>query len=284
MLNFLAPIAGGLVSNFFGSKAAKRSEKHAHTMFDRNAALQREFAQSGISWKVADAKRAGIHPLVAMGANTHSAAPVAMGADHSGISQGGQDISRAIQTAAQSTSKRNHLYQSQVASLQLRNMELQNDLLASQIAKNTQAGQVPRTGISESAMLVDGQPDAGGLPLPGGRILTRPMRREASHSQRKYTEAGAVTDIGYARTKHGYAPVMSRDVKERLDDDVIGTLWWNLRNRAMPFVGYNMRPPPVPLRKGHRWTFQRRRGIYTQSRNKKGRLYRVPGRYYRGRY
>ncbi|AJK28319.1 putative minor capsid protein [Eel River basin pequenovirus] len=277
MLNFLGPLAGAAVSSFFGNRAAKRSEKHANTMFDRNAALQREFAQSGIQWKVADAKKAGIHPLVALGASTHSAAPVALGADHSGIAQSGQDISRAIQTAANAPSKRRQLYMEKVAALDLRNRELQNDLLASQIAKNTQAGQIPRTGIADGPMLVDGQPDAGGLPLPGGRILTRPMRREASHSERKYQEAGAVTDLGYTRTKDGYAPVMSRNAKERLDDDLIGTLWWNMRNRILPMLGSNARPPPVPAGKGWRWAFDPKRGIYRRYRRKKGRMYGVPG-------
>jgi len=282
MLNFLAPLAGGLVSNFFGNKAAKRSERHAHTMFDRNAALQREFAQSGIQWKVSDAKKAGIHPLVAMGAQTHSASPVALGADHSGITAGGQDISRAIQTAANAPSKRRQLYTAKVMELDLRNRELQNDLLASQIAKNTQAGQIPRTGISDGPMLVDGQPDAGGLPLPGGRVLTRPMRREASHSTNKFQEAGAVTDIGYARTKGGYAPVMSRDIKERLDDDLLGVLWWNMRNRVLPAIGLNQRVPPVDPGKGKRWDFHALKGIYRRLPKKKRTLYGVPSRYYRG--
>ena len=169
----LGQILGSVASAGLGFLGAKRSEKHAQRMFQQNAALQREFAQSGIQWRVADAKKAGIHPLVAMGAQTHSAAPVALGADHSGITNAGQDISRAIQTATNTPSKKRQLYASKIMELDLRNRELQNDLLASQIAKNTQAGQVPRTGVSDGPMLVDGQPDAGGLPLPGGRVLTR---------------------------------------------------------------------------------------------------------------
>jgi len=36
---------------------------------------EKEFAQMGIRWKVADAKAAGLHPLAALGAQTHSYAP-----------------------------------------------------------------------------------------------------------------------------------------------------------------------------------------------------------------
>jgi uncharacterized protein YnzC (UPF0291/DUF896 family) len=37
-----------------------------------NVAMQKEFAQKGIQWKVNDAKAAGVHPLAALGAQTHS--------------------------------------------------------------------------------------------------------------------------------------------------------------------------------------------------------------------
>jgi hypothetical protein len=57
-----------------------------------NADLQREFAQHGISWKVADAARAGIHPLAALGVQTHSASPVHVGGQDYGLTKAGQSI------------------------------------------------------------------------------------------------------------------------------------------------------------------------------------------------
>lgn len=47
----------------------------------KNAKLQREFAQYGIRYRVADAKAAGIHPLAALGMSPVQASPVAVGAD-----------------------------------------------------------------------------------------------------------------------------------------------------------------------------------------------------------
>jgi len=81
-----AAIGGGLLSG-------DSSRKIAHEQMD----AQREFAQMGIRWKVADAKAAGIHPLYALGASTHSFSPVSVGGpDWGGIlGQAGQDISRA---------------------------------------------------------------------------------------------------------------------------------------------------------------------------------------------
>lgn len=52
---------------------------------------QAQMAQQGIQWKVADAKAAGIHPLYALGASTHSYQPQA-------VMSGGswQDVGRSI--------------------------------------------------------------------------------------------------------------------------------------------------------------------------------------------
>lgn len=81
-----AALAGGAMS----SDANRRS---MHEQMD----AQREFARMGIRWRVEDAKAAGIHPLYALGAQTSSFSPVAVG-DTMGpaIAQAGQDISRAM--------------------------------------------------------------------------------------------------------------------------------------------------------------------------------------------
>lgn len=48
---------GGIFDSISDSKTAKENIK-----------LQKQFAQTGIQWKVADAKKAGIHPVYALGA------------------------------------------------------------------------------------------------------------------------------------------------------------------------------------------------------------------------
>lgn len=274
----LGNLIGAGISAFMGNRAAKRSERHAQSMFNQNAALQREFAQHGIQWRVSDARSAGIHPLAALGASTHSAAPVALGADHSGIANAGQDISRAMQTAFKSRGKQVSMYDAKVRQLNLRNMELRNDLLASQIARNTQAGQVPRTGLEDSG-LVSGQPDSN-----VGRYAIIPQRVVASMSGRPGQEPRYISDVGLSRTSSGgYAPVMSHDVKQRLDDDWPGMLWWNVRNRIKPWLMPRRTQPRIPERagRGYRWAFSPSEGAYMRYRKKRGRLYGVPGRYRR---
>lgn len=57
-----ALIAGGAA--IVGGMMANRSAKKQQSQMDET---QREFAQHGIRWKVADAKAAGVHPLFALG-------------------------------------------------------------------------------------------------------------------------------------------------------------------------------------------------------------------------
>lgn len=66
---------------------------------------QKEFAQMGIRWRVADAKAAGLHPLFALGAATPGYSPSVQVGD-SGHAQAGQEISRAMLASAEHGVKR----------------------------------------------------------------------------------------------------------------------------------------------------------------------------------
>lgn len=88
MWSAIIPAAASVVGSLIGAKSQKSAN-------ESNEALQREFAQNGISWKVEDAKRAGLHPLYAIGGAgatyTPSAQPLFNGAEL------GQNLSRAAQ-------------------------------------------------------------------------------------------------------------------------------------------------------------------------------------------
>lgn len=92
----------------------------------QNDATQREFAQSGIQWRVEDAKKAGIHPLYALGANPVNFSPTTVGTDFGSV---GQDLSRAIDVTRSSGDK----VAARLAGLQLERAGLENELLRSQI-------------------------------------------------------------------------------------------------------------------------------------------------------
>lgn len=108
----------------------------------RNIALQKEFAQNGIRWKVADAKAAGLHPLAALGASTATYTPVTqVGAMGDTVANMGQDISRAMYANASTAERkeeqvRMQAYNDAQLKLQTENMSLQNDLIRQQITTN----------------------------------------------------------------------------------------------------------------------------------------------------
>lgn len=77
-LNFV----GGLINMQNQNKLAKRQED-----------LQREFAQNSIQWRTADAKKAGIHPVAALGSQGISYNPSYVGGDNFGGSQASVSVS-----------------------------------------------------------------------------------------------------------------------------------------------------------------------------------------------
>lgn len=93
-------VAGGAISALGGAYAANRSSQIASNLNVLNYKQAKEFAQNQIQWRVLDAKRAGLHPLAALGVSPIAAPPSAIGGDVSGLGQGlsemGQNISRSI--------------------------------------------------------------------------------------------------------------------------------------------------------------------------------------------
>lgn len=77
-LNFV----GGLMNMNNQNKLAERQEN-----------LQREFAQNSIQWRVNDAKKAGIHPVAALGSQGISYNPSYVGGDNFGGSQASVSVS-----------------------------------------------------------------------------------------------------------------------------------------------------------------------------------------------
>lgn len=135
MIPALIGAASSLLGGWLSKSSADASRDQQSRQFDQQLAMQREFAQQGIRWKVADAKAAGIHPLFALGAQTHSFTPQSIGstADSSmgdAVASAGQNLGRAAQ-AAMSFEERE---KSKIAdALTLEKAGLENDLLRTQI-------------------------------------------------------------------------------------------------------------------------------------------------------
>lgn len=235
---------GSLVGGYFQSKGAQK-----------NIEQQRLFARSGIQWRVEDAKKAGIHPLYALGANTTSFSPVPVG--DMGMAAAGQHLGRAINTTMSPTQRLTEFQQTS-QSLQLKNMDLQNQLLSSQIARLNQTPN-PALPSANQRWLVDGQgqtalSDDSRSGVPGTLISESPLKRVTSDPAALHQEPGAISDLGFARTATGYVPVPSKDVKERIEDMTIPEVMWAMRNNILPSVQFNQNPP-FPAPEGKEWIF-----------------------------
>jgi len=208
---------------------------------------QKEFAKRGIQWRVKDAEKAGVHPLFALGAQTTSYAPtVGPATNFSGI---GQDISRAVESTTPEASRMDQ-YTKTLQTLQVQRAGLENELLASKIAMLRQPGSPPAPPTADQRWLLDGQ---GSVP---SLVQSSTMYRTSSDPVEPYMEPGAINELGYSRTSSGgWAPVMSGDVKQRLEEDLPGMLMWNMRNRVVPSLGLGYAPPTVPLADDMAWFY-----------------------------
>ena len=163
---------------------------------DKNAEMQKSFAQNGIRWKVEDAKRAGIHPLYALGAQTHSFTPSYIDGGASDMSDFGQNVSRAINATRTRGERQNAV----VEALSTERMQLENDLLRSQIRRTNMVG--PAMPSPTDTPIVPGSGDVF------GPTRLSPTDLVATDPGQPFKEAGAVSEMTWARTPGGgVAPV-----------------------------------------------------------------------------
>lgn len=194
-----------------------------------NEALQREFAQQGIRWKVADAEAAGIHPLAALGAQTFGFAPHQVGESALppavNFRNMGQNLSRswgATRTAEERMAER----------LRLENMQLQNDMLREDLRSRVNDATNP--GFPD-AFNSDGQVD--------GRVVEVSNRIPSRARGAPHQEAGYRPDVSFTATPYGAAPMIPQGISESLEDDFIGKLAWRIRNNLYPNLGVKSGAP-----------------------------------------
>lgn len=250
---------GSIISAGASLLGGSKDRKAAASANEMNAELQREFAQNGIRWKVEDAKAAGVSPLFALGAQTHSFSPSLVGKSHDDFSRAGQDIGRAVD-AGRTVTERNR---ARADALTLERGELENQLLRSQIAKLNQPGHPPA------------RPVAG--------ISDSPMERSGFNPSVPFQEPGAIVERGFTNTSSGgLAPVPGSDAKQRIEDSFAD--WaWSFRNLFLPNVGLDTPPSnrEYPLPSGYRWRWSHARQEYRPSRS---RVHKFLDSYHRGSY
>lgn len=279
----VAGAVGSVVGGALGLAGTASSNANAAAINKFNYEAQKEFAQNSIRWRVADAKAAGLHPLAALGASSSSYTPSATigdSPDFSFLQDVGQNIGRAVDAKrtqaerAEQQEKQNALFNEELRGRQLQNEETQTRIdsmkwdMAMQAARNAEQSvrtqqQVPAMpSLAPDGTLMSGQ---GNATSPGSLIDAKPPEVTLNAPGRPNVEAASINELAFSRTGDGgYAPVMSTDAKNRLEEDVVGTLNWNSRNRLAAWFDLDRAKPPkawLPAGKTD-WTYSIDRGAW----------------------
>lgn len=188
MLGALIGAGASLLGGIMGNKSQEKANK-------ANADAQREFAQNGVRWKVEDAKAAGVHPVYALGAPTHSFAPSYVGDSSlsSGISQAGQDIGRAVTSTMTQPERMSH-FDVAMSNLSLERGQLENDLLRTQIRRQLMEGGPAFPSIGD-----------GTLGFHGAEWNTNPATSPASDIENRYGDlVSALYGVGVIGSDLGH--------------------------------------------------------------------------------
>lgn len=226
----LGDIIGGLGSLVGGFMNQRSQEKIAA----QNLAAQREFAQSGIRWKVADAKAAGVHPLFALGAQTTSFTPQSVGGGDAmgdAVASASQSFGRAAQAAMTSDER---AASTALTTLQMEKAGLENELLRTEIVGKKRAMLGPAMPSLAKGGALPGQGDAIALPKPGtarnyetglGVIRANPSHSQQDDISKEYGDEGLPQLPGQLRFIYDTLKSFGVDAYERqLNPDVAGSI------------------------------------------------------------
>lgn len=296
---------GSIVGSAIGAGASliggSMNSKGARKIAREQMAMQKEFAQNGIQWKVEDAKKAGLHPLYAIGASTATYTPVSQDSSAMGnaVADAGAYLGKAIDGATdkatrEALAQENLEYarqQRELASMksgaEIMNLELQNrrlvldneyqQMLNAQKAAGV-SGNPPRP-ISVSTPMGEfnvNNPDVkrytskvagnGATALAG--VNLRPADAVMSARGRPEMTAGANSDISLIRTGDGYAIIPSEQFANSTDDDILSKIAWHMRNTignridVPPDLDTRSYPLPDWAPKDSVWRFNRYVGEY----------------------
>lgn len=255
-----AEFAGDYMSKMAQKRENSKARESNLRLNAENIAMQKEFAQNGVRWRVNDAISAGLHPLAAIGAQGASYSPTSISqeTDRSSsdfLSRTGQNISRAI-SATRTINER------KMAALQLEGAQLDNDYKRALIIN------MGRTGPSfpgGNGNFMGGQGDSDGLLMD-----IRPVKKNVSQPLRPAQEAGWRPDVSYSRTDTGMAPVIPEGLSESLEDDMVGKILWRVRNQFLQnFDSTSGKPPANQLPRGYvDWHWSRTKQEWQPVRSK----------------
>lgn len=211
-------LLGGVLSNMSHEKQA-----------DRGYAEQREALQHGISWRVADAKAAGIHPLYALGSPPMSVAPIvtqdAIGPAIQQMGQSMTDISRSTLNEQQKAT--------QFAELQVLGSQRNKNDAEAELARVQSHVLLQKQGSNINAPGLGVQPEHGQNPTGGGvgMIDLKPAEQISTKTGMPMSSAGVNPAYQLRYLENGlpmYLPIAEGDSPEETISEMHPLTWAGL--------------------------------------------------------
>lgn len=244
-LGSIVSAVGSIAGGILGANSAQN-------VAGMNYEAQKEFAQNGIRWKVEDAKRAGIHPLYALGASTQGYSPTAGYTGDYGISDAAAHLGQGYERAQQAKMTKEERDKQDVRDA-IQDMAALEDLNQKRRLNDAQIrlanSEIFRNfALSTNALRKTGLPPAmpGGL---GGVIAgqgnsyatgqTTPEISSVVTSEKgtPSVQAGSPPDVRFYRTlSGGRAPLPTEDAGDAMDAALGAGLQWSFRNNLVPWL------------------------------------------------
>ena len=271
--SIVGPAIGGALGLVGNSQTNAANAAQAQ----QNYQAQKEFAQYGIRWKVADAKAAGIHPLAALGAMTSGYTPsqtMFTSPDYSFVGEMGQNIGRAVDAKRTNAERaRQQMMQDQLAATQLEGQRLDNEYKKTLIDSERQdmvmrlarsAEMAARTQQQVPAMPPVGK-GAVKDAFPTGDIKPDVSAVPTSVRGRPDVQAGVPPDVRFYQGSKGLrVPLPTENAADAMDAAYLSGAQWAIRNHLLPWLG-NFFPIEDPNRKPGEF-YNPVRGGYTKGR------------------
>lgn len=183
----------------------------------KQADLQKEFAQNSIQWRTADAKKAGIHPVAALGSQGISYNPSYVG---DGDNFGGSQASISY-TPEEKVDEKTQAYNDKVNALNLRMLEA-NTKEAEASAKKAQMSLIPNDPLRPLI------PNQSGVGLPTSK--TGMPGQASSIYGNKLSEAEEASRF----TVHQDGTISTfptNNIMDYISEDMLASIEWRLHNK-----------------------------------------------------
>ena len=147
-------LAGSLIAGGASLGGAFLTNSQNKKLNKKNLKFQKNLAQRGIQWRVADAKKAGIHPLYALGHTPTTTSPTLIGSSlGDGVAEAGQHIGGGVGRLPGKTERQENALRMKLIESQIGESDARKNLLNSEAARNAQtslnnvAGSAPQLGV-----------------------------------------------------------------------------------------------------------------------------------------